>query len=86
MAATGTDTLDLASLPAELLTAATENDAQAVTELFARLQGQSMGKAVRIYADGKYHWLETNALNGRFRSCVGRKVPRAGSRGRYSPG
>ena len=31
------------------------DDAQAATELFARLDGQPVGKVVRMYADSKYH-------------------------------
>ena len=54
-------------LLALLVTAADVDDARAATELFARLDGQPMGKVVRMYADSKYHnfdlyeWVETNA-------------------------
>ncbi len=54
-------------LLAVLVTAADVDDAKAATELFARLDGQPMGKVVRMYADNKYHnfdlyrWVETNA-------------------------
>ncbi len=54
-------------LLAILVTAADVDDARAAAELFARLEGQPMGKVVRMYADNKYHnyalyeWVETNA-------------------------
>ncbi len=54
-------------LLAILVTAADVDDARAAAELFARLEGQPMGKVVRMYADSKYHnfelyeWVETNA-------------------------
>jgi putative transposase len=54
-------------LLAVLVTAAAVDDAKAATELFARLDGQPMGKVVRMYADSKYHnfnlyeWVEQNA-------------------------
>jgi putative transposase len=54
-------------LLAVLVTAADVDDAKAAAELFARLEGQPMGKVVRMYADNKYHnyalyeWVETNA-------------------------
>jgi putative transposase len=54
-------------LLAVLVTAANVDDAQAATELFARLDGQPMGKVLRMYADSKYHnfalyeWVEANA-------------------------
>lgn len=57
----------LGLLLAVLVTAADVDDAQAATELFARLEGQPMGKVVRMYADSKYHnfklyeWVEANA-------------------------
>jgi putative transposase len=50
-----------------LVTAANVDDAKAATELFARLEGQPVGKVVRMYADKKYHnfalyeWVEKNA-------------------------
>jgi len=50
-----------------LVTAANVDDARAAPELFARLDGQPMGKVVRMYADNKYHnfalyqWVEDNA-------------------------
>ena len=49
------------------VTAASVDDAAAAPELFARLDGQPMGKVVRMYADSKYHnsrldeWVEGNA-------------------------
>jgi putative transposase len=54
-------------LLAVLVTAADVDDARAAAELFTRLEGQPMGKVVRMYADNKYHnyalyeWVETNA-------------------------
>jgi putative transposase len=54
-------------LLAVLVTAASVDDAAAAPALFARLEGQPMGKVVRMYADSKYHnfalyeWVETNA-------------------------
>jgi putative transposase len=54
-------------LLAVLVTAADVDDAKAAAELFARLEGQPMGKVVRMYGDNKYHnymlyeWVETNA-------------------------
>jgi transposase len=54
-------------LLAVLVTAANVDDARAAPELFARLDGQPMGKVVRMYADNKYHnlalyqWVEVNA-------------------------
>jgi putative transposase len=54
-------------LLAVLVTAADVDDAKAAAELFKRLEGQPMGKVVRMYADNKYHnyalyeWVETNA-------------------------
>ena len=42
-------------LLAVLVTAASVDDAAAAPELFARLDGQPMGKVVRMYADSKYH-------------------------------
>src|SRR3954469_20186242 len=42
-------------LLAVLGTAASVDDARAAQELFPRLQGQPVGKVVRMYADGKYH-------------------------------
>jgi transposase len=54
-------------LLAVLVTAASVDDAAAAPALFARLEGQPMGKVVRMYADTKYHnyalyeWVETNA-------------------------
>src|SRR5512147_2887468 len=49
------------------VTAASVDDAQAASELFARLDGQPMGKVTRMFADSKYHnfrlyrWVEENA-------------------------
>jgi putative transposase len=54
-------------LRAVLVTAADVDDAAAAAELFARLEGQPVGKVVRMYADSKYHnfqlyeWVEANA-------------------------
>src|SRR3954466_3720565 len=42
-------------LLAVLVTAAAVDDARAATELFARLDGQPVGKVMRMYADSKYH-------------------------------
>jgi putative transposase len=57
----------LGLLLAVLVTAASVDDAAAAPVLFARLEGQPMGKVVRMYADNKYHnmklyeWVEANA-------------------------
>jgi putative transposase len=54
-------------LLAVLVTAASVDDGRAAKELFARLDGQPMGKVTRMYADSKYHnfdlyeWVEANA-------------------------
>jgi transposase len=54
-------------LLAVLVTAASVDDAAAAPALFARLDGQPMGKVVRMYADSKYHnfklyeWVDANA-------------------------
>src|SRR6476659_3799061 len=54
-------------LLAVLVTAASVDDAAAAPELFARLDGQPVGKVVRMYADTTYHnfalyeWVESNA-------------------------
>jgi putative transposase len=54
-------------LLAVLVTAASVDDATAAAELFARLEGQPMGKVTKMYADSKYHnyqlyeWVESNA-------------------------
>jgi putative transposase len=54
-------------LLAVLVTAANVDDARAAAELFGRLEGQPMGKARRMFADGKYHnfalyeWVDSNA-------------------------
>jgi putative transposase len=54
-------------LLAVLVTAAAVDDAQAAAELFGGLDGQPMGKVVRMYADDKdhnfdlYRWVEKNA-------------------------
>jgi putative transposase len=56
----------LGLLLAVLVTAASIDDAAAAPALFARLEGQPMGKVVRMYADSKYHnfklyeWVEGN--------------------------
>src|SRR5438105_608852 len=57
----------LGLLLAVLVTAADVDDAKAAAELFGRLEGQPMGKVVRMYGDNKYHnfvlyqWVEDNA-------------------------
>jgi len=57
----------LGLLLAVLVTAADVDDGRAAPELFARLEGQPMGKVVRMYADTKYHnlklyeWIAANA-------------------------
>jgi putative transposase len=57
-------------LLAVLVTAASVDDGVAAKELFARLDGQPMGKVARMYADSKYHniklyeWVEENATWG----------------------
>jgi transposase len=38
-----------------LVTAASVDDAEAASVLFARLEGQPMGKVTRMFADSKYH-------------------------------
>jgi putative transposase len=54
-------------LLAVLVTAASVDDAAAAPELFARLEGQPMGKVARMFADSKYHnfklyeWVAENA-------------------------
>src|SRR6059058_5400470 len=54
-------------LLAVLVTAADVDDAAAAPELFARLEGQPVGKVTRMFADSKYHnftlyeWVEANA-------------------------
>src|SRR4051812_33598637 len=54
-------------LLAVLVTAADVDDARAAAELFARLEGQPVGKVARMFADTKYHnfalyeWVEANA-------------------------
>jgi len=54
-------------LLAVLVTAADVDDAAAAPALFARLEGQPVGKVRRMYADTKYHnfalyeWVESNA-------------------------
>src|SRR3954452_25521764 len=54
-------------LLAVLVTAASVDAAAAAPALFARLEGQPMGKVVRMYADSKYHnfklyeWVDANA-------------------------
>ena len=57
-------------LLAVLVTAADVDDAKAAPQLFERLEGQPLGKVVRMYADSKYHnfalyeWVEDNAAWG----------------------
>jgi len=54
-------------LLAVLVTAASTDDATAAQELFARLEGQPVGKVARVFADNKYHnhalsaWVDANA-------------------------
>src|SRR5262249_40870090 len=54
-------------LLAVLVTAASVDDAAAAPALFARLEGQPVGKVRRMYADSKYHnfklyeWVEEDA-------------------------
>jgi putative transposase len=54
-------------LLAVLVTAASVDDAEAASELFARLEGQPMGRVTRMFGDSKYHnwglyaWVEANA-------------------------
>lgn len=54
-------------LLAVLVTAAHVDDAKAAAALFERLDGQPLGKVVRMYADSKYHnfalyeWVENHA-------------------------
>lgn len=54
-------------LLAVLVTAASVDDAKAAADLFARLDGQPMGKVTRMFADSKYHnfklyeWVEEHA-------------------------
>ena len=57
-------------LLAVLVTAAAVDDAAAAPALFARLEGQPMGKVRRMYADAKYHnfklyeWVEDECAVG----------------------
>jgi len=57
----------LGLLLAVLVTAASVDDAAAAQHLFPRLDGQPVGKVVRMFADGKYHnyalyqWVEEHA-------------------------
>ena len=57
-------------LLAVLVTAASVDDAAAAPELFARLEGQPMGKVTRMFGDSKYHnfklyeWVEGKAKWG----------------------
>jgi putative transposase len=57
-------------LLAVLVTAASVDDAEAASVLFARLDGQPMGKVSRMFADSKYHnfklyeWVEEHAKWG----------------------
>jgi putative transposase len=54
-------------LLAVLVTAASVDDAKAAPDVFARLDGQPVGKVRRMYADSKYHnyalyeWVEAHA-------------------------
>src|SRR5881409_774703 len=53
-------------LLAVLVTAADVDDAKAAADVFARLEGQPMGRVQRMFADSKYHnhalyrWVEEN--------------------------
>jgi len=55
-------------LLAVLVTAASADDGAVAPQLFARLEGQPVGKVRRVFADSKYHnyalyeWVEENAL------------------------
>jgi len=57
----------LGLLLAVLVTAASVDDAKAAQNLFPRLEGQPVGKVVRMFADSKYHnfalseWVADNA-------------------------
>jgi len=57
-------------LLAVLVTAASVDDGRAAETLFARLEGQPMGKVTRMFADSKYHnmklyeWVEGHAKWG----------------------
>ena len=54
-------------LLAVLVTAASVDDAKGAQELLPRLEGQPVGKVVRMFADSKYHnyalyeWVDENA-------------------------
>jgi putative transposase len=54
-------------LLAVLVTAASADDGAVASQLFARLEGQPVGKVRRVFADSKYHnyalyeWVEDNA-------------------------
>ena len=71
-------------LLAVLVTAACVDDAAAAPELFARLEGQPMGKVRRMFADSKYHnftlyeWVEENARLGAGHRPAPRGRARAG--------
>src|SRR3954453_7494426 len=57
----------LGLLLAVLVTAASADDGAGAAQLFARLQGQPVGKVRRVFADSKYHnyalyeWVQENA-------------------------
>src|SRR4051795_10329331 len=57
-------------LLAVMVTAASVDDGRAAPGLFARLEGQPVGKVARMFADSKYHnfalyeWVEANARWG----------------------
>jgi transposase len=59
--------IDSMGLLLAVLVTAADVDAAAAAELFTRLEGQPMGKVVRMYGDNKYHnfalyeWVEENA-------------------------
>lgn len=65
----------LGLLLAVLVTAASVDDAQAAQELFPRLEGQPMGRVVRMFADSKYHnfalyeWVEDHARWNQVNAC-----------------
>src|SRR5918997_473466 len=55
-------------LLAVLVTAASADDGRAAEGLFARLEGQPMGKVRRMFADSKYHDLKSTSGSRRARS------------------
>ena len=63
----------------EAFTPAGVDDARAAPELFARLEGQPVGKVGRMFADNKYHnfalyeWVEANARRNGELTLIGRR-------------